>query len=189
MEDPAPEAEVDFAQLDIDSPHPAAIYPYEPPDAAAGKVLADKTSITMPAGRDIRRTSPAGLFQAIKQQDLEGVLSDTEIWNLVAYAWMRSAGVESLAAGRALYNQNCLACHGQSGKGDGPGSRYLEHELPDFTRASSAAGATSEMYFAKIRRGGMGTGMPYWGTIFTTEETWNLVDYLWSFFFTYPEPD
>jgi len=25
--------------------------------------------------------------------------------------------------------------------------------------------------------------MPYWGTIFTEEETWSIVDYLWSFLF------
>lgn len=186
--EPVPELAVDFTQLDIDSPHPAAIYPHEGPDAAAGKLLADQAGITIPAVKDVRRMSPASLFQAIKQQDLEGILSDTDIWDFVAYTWLRSASSESLADGEALYNQNCLACHGQSGRGDGPGSRYVEHELPDFTRASTAAGATSEIYFAKIRRGGMGTGMPYWGTIFTTEETWSLVDYLWSLFFTYPEP-
>jgi len=30
----------------------------------------------------------------------------------------------------------------------------------------------------------MGTGMPYWGTIFTEEETWNIVGYLWTLLFT-----
>ena len=34
---------------------------------------------------------------------------------------------------------------------------------------------------SKIRRGGMGTGMPYWGSIFTEEELAALVDYLWTF--------
>jgi len=39
----------------------------------------------------------------------------------------------------------------------------------------------------KIIRGGMGTGMPYWGPIFTEAQTWALVDYLWSFTFDYQE--
>ena len=29
----------------------------------------------------------------------------------------------------------------------------------------------------------MGTGMPSFGPIFTPEETWALVDYLWTFVF------
>lgn len=45
------------------------------------------------------------------------------------------------------------------------------------------AGGSSEIYDAKIRRGEMGTGMPYRGTIFTEDETWNIVDYLWTFVF------
>jgi hypothetical protein len=27
----------------------------------------------------------------------------------------------------------------------------------------------------------MGTGMPYFGPIFTDEQLWSLVDYLWTF--------
>jgi len=27
------------------------------------------------------------------------------------------------------------------------------------------------------------TGMAYWGTIFSEEETWGIVDYLWTFLF------
>ena len=45
------------------------------------------------------------------------------------------------------------------------------------------AGGSSQVYYAKTRRGEMGTGMPYWGTIFTEEETWSIVDYLWTFLF------
>lgn len=38
----------------------------------------------------------------------------------------------------------------------------------------------SDVLYAKIRRGGMGTDMPNFGTLFTPEETWALVDYLWQ---------
>jgi len=37
-----------------------------------------------------------------------------------------------------------------------------------------------DVLYAKIRRGGMGTDMPNFGTPFTTEETRALVDCLWS---------
>jgi hypothetical protein len=39
---------------------------------------------------------------------------------------------------------------------------------------------TTALYTAKIRRGGMGTGMPYWGGIFTEGELAALVDHVWS---------
>jgi mono/diheme cytochrome c family protein len=35
----------------------------------------------------------------------------------------------------------------------------------------------------KLIRGGMGTGMPMWGVIFTEEQTWALVSYLYTFQF------
>jgi hypothetical protein len=37
---------------------------------------------------------------------------------------------------------------------------------------------------AKIRRGGMGTGMPYWGRIFTEEKLAAPGDRVWSFVLT-----
>jgi len=43
--------------------------------------------------------------------------------------------------------------------------------------------ASPALLQGKIIRGGMGTGMPSWGLIYTEEQTWNLVDYLWTFQF------
>jgi mono/diheme cytochrome c family protein len=42
---------------------------------------------------------------------------------------------------------------------------------------------TTDIFYAKIRRGGMGTGMPSFGPIFTEQETWELAEYLWTFQF------
>ena len=44
-------------------------------------------------------------------------------------------------------------------------------------------GANSAILQGKIVRGGMGTGMPYWGPIFTEAQTWVLIGYLWTFQF------
>ncbi len=41
-------------------------------------------------------------------------------------------------------------------------------------------GMRGDVLYAKIRRGGMGTDMPNFGTLITPEETWALVDYLWT---------
>ena len=55
----------------------------------------------------------------------------------------------------------------------------------DFTDANRMLAASPALLQGKIVRGGMGTGMPYWGPIFTQEQIWSLVDYLWTFQFDY----
>lgn len=203
------EEEPGFSELDVDSPHEAEFYPTSPPSAMRGQALAGR--IKLPDLGDLRRQSPSAAFQTIRQQNSTASLSDAEVWDVVAYLWSTMTTPEQLATGEALYAKNCAACHGETGRGDGPGGRYLEEQPPDFTEArtmhgemgpeegagghhpekrptdftdaQTMAGGSSEMYYAKIRRGGMGTGMPYWGTIFTEEETWSIVDYLWTFLF------
>ncbi len=167
--------------LDIDSPHEAEFYPTRRPSAVRGRIVADR--IELPDLGDLRRQSPSAVFQAVRARNPTASLSDEDIWDLVAYLWFAGTTPEQQAVGEALYAKNCAACHGASGGGDGPGGRYLEERPTDFTDARTMAGGSGETYFAKIRRGGMGTGMPYWGTIFTEEETWSIVDYLWTFLF------
>jgi mono/diheme cytochrome c family protein len=53
----------------------------------------------------------------------------------------------------------------------------------DFTDAASMLGASPALLHGKIVRGGMGTGMPYWGPIFTDSQAWALVAYLYTFQF------
>jgi cytochrome c oxidase subunit 2 len=168
-----------FEDLDIDAPHEAEFYPLTTPSATRGQALAAKNKL--PVAGDLRSQSPSAVFQTIEGSTEP--LSDEEIWDLVAHLWSTTTTPERLTTGKALYAKNCASCHGEEGAGDGPGKRYLEHEPTDFTAAKTMAGGTSEIYYAKIRRGGMGTGMPYWGTIFGEEETWSLVDYLWTFMF------
>jgi plastocyanin len=179
----------DFAELDIDSPHEAKFYPTSRPSAVRGQTLADQ--IELPALGDgstelaevLRSQSPSAVFEAIRGGEAATSLSDEEVWDLVAYLWFTATTPEQLATGETLYAKNCAACHGETGGGDGPGGRYMEEQPTDFTDARTMAGGSSQIYYAKIRRGGMGTGMPYWGTIFTEEETWSIVDYLWTFLF------
>jgi len=176
-----------FQGLDIDAPHEAKFYPSVPPSATRGRDLAAQSQLPTLGPRDLHAQSPSTIFQTIRRQDSTGPLSDEEIWDLVAYLWSTTTTPERIKVGEALYTRNCVGCHGETGGGDGPGSRYQEQTPVDFTAAKTMAGGTSDIYYAKIRRGGMGTGMPYWGTIFTEEETWSIVDYLWTFLFVgYP---
>jgi cytochrome c oxidase subunit 2 len=107
--------------------------------------------------------------------------SEQERWDVVAALWSFGSTADRLALGRRLYLKNCAACHGERGAGDGPGGRSQPKKPADFTDARRMLAGTSALYTAKIRRGGMGTGMPYWGSIFTEEELAAAVDYVWGF--------
>lgn len=107
--------------------------------------------------------------------------SDQETWDVVAYLWSLGTTAERLETGRRLFARNCAACHGERGAGDGPAGKLQPKSPANFTDARRMLAGTSALYLAKIRRGGMGTGMPYWGGIFTEEELRALVDRVWSF--------
>jgi mono/diheme cytochrome c family protein/plastocyanin len=109
---------------------------------------------------------------------LNPALNEMELADMAASLWLD--GVESTQQGRSLYEQNCAACHGQYGDGDGPAADLTLVDPARFTDLSYMFHMRSDVLYAKIRRGGMGTDMPNFGTVFTPEETWALVDYLWS---------
>ncbi len=107
--------------------------------------------------------------------------TEQERWDVVAALWSLGTTADRLDLGQRLYLRNCAACHGELGAGDGPGGKDQPKKAADFTDARRMLAGSTALYTAKIRRGGMGTGMPYWGSIFTEEEMATLVDYLWTF--------
>jgi cytochrome c oxidase subunit 2 len=181
--------------IDLDDPHPAKFIPTQKPVAkSTGNI--PKEFLT----RDYYLThSPSEMFVETRYI---ASLWDDDVWNLVAFVWQSNTTKENLAQGQKLYAQNCAACHGENGKGDGvmaaslakkDSSAQMEfgHNTKspvDFTDSSQMLGASPALLQGKIIRGGMGTGMPYWGPIFTEEQTWALVDYLWTFQFEYAKP-
>jgi mono/diheme cytochrome c family protein/plastocyanin len=98
--------------------------------------------------------------------------------DVVAYLWLEAVQVADETIYR--YEQNCAACHGQFGGGDGPIAASTASELVVFSDPGYMFTMRGDVLYAKIRRGGMGTDMPNFGTLFTSEETWALVDYLWT---------
>ena len=55
-------------------------------------------------------------------------------------AWMlpSTAIAADAAAGKALYDVNCLSCHGATGKGDGPVGAVLDPKPRDFSTGDFA---------------------------------------------------
>jgi len=170
----------------VDRPHPARFYPLTRPSAARGKVIAARYGVALEPWRGtsvLRAESPSDVYAALLP--LTDDLGPQERWDLIAYLWSATTTPQRLAVGKALYERNCAACHGIEGGGDGPARRYLADEPRSFADARTMAGGTSWIYYAKTVRGGMGTGMPYFGPLFTEEQMWSVIDYLWTFLFAY----
>jgi mono/diheme cytochrome c family protein len=96
-------------------------------------------------------------------------------------------GEGALAArGQRLYARNCLACHGEEGRGDGPAAQYLYPKPRDFTKGlfkatSTRSGQlpTEEDLFKVITDGMPGSTMPSWRFL-TAIDRWALVKHVKS---------
>lgn len=189
--------------VDLDAAHLAAEFPLTRPSARRGAAVWQRASNLPDAVQvlnrlDLRWQSPAQVFAMLREGrvadlvlDSLSELSPAERWDVVAYLWREGTDAESVRLGQRLYQANCAACHGEKGDGKGPAATALTPapaghgpQAPtDFTDARSMAGGSGMIYYGKLVRGGMGTGMPYWGSVFTERELWALVDYLWTFLF------
>jgi mono/diheme cytochrome c family protein/plastocyanin len=183
--------------VNLDAPHDAPAAPAEPFDPARGARAVSRLGASTPA--DLARPewqrshSPAEAWSRLAAAGL----APADAWDAVAHLWLGGMGRDRLERATALFSKNCVACHGEAGDGHGPGADALAAQgigrhpgmghprsPVAFARARAAMlGGTSERYYAKIRRGGMGTGMPAFGPLLTPDETWMLVDHVWTLVF------
>jgi mono/diheme cytochrome c family protein/plastocyanin len=181
--------------VDLDADRPAVVAPEQQPSANRGRMLRAALPSPYLLADDYRSQSPAEVWSALRDETATAALSDSQVWDLVAYLWQRNTDPAALATGEALYTTNCAACHGNGGAGDGPMAAIAAPNGPtvetghgpqapaNFADPTRMLSASPALLQGKIIRGGMGTGMPYWGPIFTDEQTWALVDYLYTFQF------
>lgn len=189
--------------INLDAPHPASVTPAAPPSAERGEQYASLLPEGAVDRETVWSTSPAEMWQVLRSEETLAHLSDTSLWDIVSWVWAAQTSPEALATGANLYAQNCAACHGESGNGDGVMVRDLpvwnptDHannatahgtqaeglvHPPDFSDPAKLLGASPALLEGKIIRGGMGTGMPYWGPIFTPQQIDALVSYLYTFY-------
>jgi mono/diheme cytochrome c family protein/plastocyanin len=184
--------------LELDEEHESAEehveFPYQP-SAVEGEAFADQIPLLYFTREYYVAHSPMETFEELRAESALRSLSDENVWNVVAYLWQKNTSPSALAAGQNLYQANCAACHGENGAGEGQFADEMkaiaektkdEHGIQaptDFTDAEHLLDAKPAILQGLLLRGGMGTGMPMWGTIFTDEETWELTAYLYSFQF------
>jgi mono/diheme cytochrome c family protein len=71
-----------------------------------------------------------------------------------------AASPQLLQRGQALYKANCVSCHGETGKGDGPAAGVLKPPPRDHTDRAYMSTLTDEEIAKIIKMGGAIKGKP-----------------------------
>jgi mono/diheme cytochrome c family protein len=82
--------------------------------------------------------------------------------------------------GRAVFMENCVGCHGETGRGDGPSAATLAKKPADFTAPAFMRGETPLDFMHVVSVGKRLGGMPAWGDVLTAQERWDAVSYVWT---------
>jgi copper transport protein len=84
----------------------------------------------------------------------------------------------SLATGEQVYTTYCLACHGESGRGDGPAGLRLVPRPADLRIHTQPGVHTDGEMFYWVSYGYPGSAMPAWKDTLTEEERWDVINYI-----------
>jgi len=82
----------------------------------------------------------------------------------------------SVAHGASLYRVNCAACHGTTGRGDGPAAAALVQHPADLTAPHTNQHTAGDMFWWLTH--GLGIVMPGFGTTLSEDERWDLINFL-----------
>ena len=180
------------ANLPLRELSPSDLYAFLSSEAAPQPTATNEAHDDM-----VMAASPA--LPALVEARALAELTPARRWDVVAALYAAALPADALTVGAALYERDCTGCHGLAGQGDGPGAALIgaqnavqqggDHGMAmdkppaDFTDLVAQAGASDLLYYGKLVRGGMGTSMPYWGTIYSEDELWQVITFLRSFAF------
>jgi mono/diheme cytochrome c family protein len=125
----------------------------------------------------MRGETPASFYTAVTEgrgemQGFLDTLTSDELWDVVFYVWRFSTDAEKLALGQHLYDDNCVACHGEDGTGEVLGAadfsdlRVVDDQAP------------RDFYLVTTQGKG---SMPAWQGRLSQDERWAVIDYVRTF--------
>jgi mono/diheme cytochrome c family protein len=85
-------------------------------------------------------------------------------------------GADAAAAGAGIFKNNCKACHGEQGHGDGPAGVGLSPKPANLPKLASTV--DDDYLFWRISKGRPGTSMVGWQGILTDEQIWQVVTFI-----------
>lgn len=85
-------------------------------------------------------------------------------------------GASAAVAGAVTFKTDCVQCHGDDGKGDGPASPSLDPRPANLVALGLDVG--DDFLYWRINTGVPGTAMPAWKGILSDRQIWELVAYI-----------
>ena len=109
-------------------------------------------------------------FTAIEQKAWTAPAADAKAVNTV------KTSKESVAAGKALWNQHCSSCHGKTGLGDGSKAAQLKTQPSDFSKAAFQSQTDGSLFYkVSVGRDDMPS---FKKKIPEKDDIWNLVNFM-----------
>jgi mono/diheme cytochrome c family protein len=87
-----------------------------------------------------------------------------------------------MAAGRQLYEQNCVACHGKGGDGNGPRAYFIMPRPRSFVSADSRTAFNKTALTHAIAQGKRGTEMPSWEKVLSNQQIADVAEFVFRRF-------
>jgi high-affinity iron transporter len=156
-----------------------------PEEVAEAKLFIQQARFDVPAlPAAVRPSADRGLAQLANLLDR---LAPPDSVAHAADALIRLIGIKeplpsrppSLARGAAVYREQCAACHGESGRGDGPKAKSLKGPPAANLADPAVMGGTSLLeIYRKIAIGVPGTAMPEFAADLSEEDRWAVAAYV-----------
>ncbi len=84
-----------------------------------------------------------------------------------------------LELGQKVFLNNCTACHGEKGDGQGPAARAIASRKPrNFVGEDFQYGSSKEQVYQTVSNGVAGSAMPPWKDALSEKERRAVVDYI-----------
>jgi mono/diheme cytochrome c family protein len=87
-------------------------------------------------------------------------------------------------AGLEVHKKNCLRCHGERGKGDGPAAKLLKTKPSDWSDKAKMSSLSDQDLFKVISKGGEAVGksklMPAFGVKLSDKDISNVIAFVRS---------
>ncbi|MGB3713883.1 MAG: cytochrome c [Candidatus Promineifilaceae bacterium] len=114
-------------------------------------------------------------------------LPEAQRWDVIAYIYSLGTPEESIAIGRVVYEENCLACHGSEGQGDGPQAGDLENDPGNLSDPSYWSQVSNQEVFDILASGSQIPDHEYGvgDNGLTEDEIWSAINYIRTLSYIY----
>lgn len=134
-------------------------------------------SAMLVAGCSLAAPAPVGTIRPLEQQPAVAPQQPAQPFQLPTRR-------PSAAAGAALYQEKCIRCHGDRGRGDGAMAAQIQTQfgspVSDLTGDVVARARTPAEWYDLVANGRLQNGMPGFAGSLDVDQRWDVIAYAWS---------